>query len=203
MLAPGGAYMVISFRKPELLVPLLSCAQLGWTVTHTPLPMPDGQAPASLCTMRRAAIDADGGAGEAAAGAAAASVSGAPDVDAVTRHIEELVDQWYREESPLLTAAREQALRQDWAAALRSRAAAAADAADAVGPSAADGALPLADAWAVMLTADERTELTLDEFAEDAAAFVEHAPASPPAEAPPAMPTISLARALAYLHEQQ
>ena len=108
----------------------------------------------------------------------------APEVAAVASHVQAIVDQWYRDEAPLLTAEREQQLRVDWAAAVAE--------ATPGGPS--DGALPLRAAWHVMLTPDERGELPLDEFAEDAAAFMELSGT--------AGGTIRLERALAYLHEE-
>ena len=52
LLAPGGAYVVVSFRKPELLLPVLGCPELGWGVAHVSLPMPGGEV-ATCCTCRR------------------------------------------------------------------------------------------------------------------------------------------------------
>merc|ERR1719440_2272105 len=91
LLAPDGVYVVISFRRAELLVPMLSCPDLGWEVTHASLQLADGEKPASVCTMRcRRDVPPT-----------------AVDVATVEQHVQQIVDQWYRDEAPLLTAERE------------------------------------------------------------------------------------------------
>ena len=180
LLAPEGVYVVVSFRKPDLLVPLLSL--LDWEVVHAPLPLSDREQPASVCTMRRAANGAP------------------PTFDALSLRTGELLDQWYREEAPLMTAERAQQLRTDWAAALAARRADSGRDAGAAEP-AADGPLPLTVAWEVMLSADERSELPLDDFAADVAPFL----AEPLVDAAASLDhaRITLAAAMAYLVEQQ
>jgi SAM-dependent methyltransferase len=95
LLSPGGAYVVISFRKKELLLALLTCQELGWTVEHAELPMAKGE-PASCCTLRKAAAE---------------TLSGAcgrrSRWEELSAHVQTVVDWWYTQESPLLTAERE------------------------------------------------------------------------------------------------
>jgi len=176
LLSPRGVYVVVSFRKPELLVPVLSCPELGWEVRHTALRLPGVEQQASVCVMRRA---------EAAAGGRP------PDEAVVGRHIGAVVDRWYREESPLLTAEREQQLRAGWEAALARLSLLA----SAAMP---EGHLPLREAWELMLTCEERGELPADEFAADVGEFLGRAGAA----AAPGAATLGLAQALAYLQEQ-
>ena len=178
LLAPNGVYLVISFRKPALLVPLLSCPELPWEVTHTPLLLSDGEQPASVCTMRRLPPPI-------------ATGRAAPDVVGVAQHIEATLDKWYREEDPLLTADREQTLRRNWQLAATSF---------------SDGQLPVRVAWELILTDDEREELPLGDFADDVAAFLDKLEGVVDGRWAPGASldaTISLEQALQYLQDTQ
>jgi hypothetical protein len=191
MLADGGVYIVISFRKPDLLVPMLSCAEFPWAVEHEPLSSLAGGVHSSICVMR---VDWRNGVGRP------------PSCEAVRQHLQTTVDWWYQQEDPLLTSEREVQLREAWSAAsagLRSR---------------NDGLhgdvlhlpadhLPLGVAYQIIFTDDERTEIDLDGFVSDvsalAAAEPQNAGARTTASPEQEVRSISLDQALAYLQAEQ
>ena len=191
LLEPGGVYAVISFRKPELLIPLLSCPALNWSVEHTPLPMQDGEEPASLCIVRNKSPESADG------------CNNVPELEAVSEYVNEIVDNWYLEEAPLLTEERKEKLRREWKAALEAERLRRGGVHE---PSAngnaearlLEGKLPLKDAWVIMLTEEERGELSYEEFVVDVDGFVEREPQVLTGEDAMA---ITLAKAMEYLQE--
>ena len=184
MLSSGGVYVVISFRKRELLVPLLTCDQLPWTVEHRPLlPATGLGSPSSICIMRKCA-----------------SAGGMPpSVDVVSAHLQAIQDQWYQHDNPLLTAEREAHLREAWStAAMRQQ--------DrpprGVLPT---DHLPLAVAFEVLFTPEERGEIGIDGFVSD---LLDGDPThgegrGKPSGVPEAPRSIGLEEALAYLRREQ
>ncbi len=187
LLAPGGVYVIISFRAPELLLHLLSGPALPWAAAprHTELThqLTASGRPASVCVLRK----------PAAAGL------GALDVSCVAAHVAEAVDAWYRQAEPLLTAEREAKLRRDWATALAERALDSLTlAAGAAGAEAPASSLPLRTVYSVLFTDEERGEMEFDEFAADAAPFLAAAGAAP--EGATAM---SLEQAIGFLEFAQ
>ena len=103
LLSEGGVYAVISFRKVELLEPLLRCEALPWSVESEALPPSADGARVSLCLMRKCL-----------------AVDDASLPSSVAHHINATMDEWYMHEAPLLTAEREGALRESWSAAAAS-----------------------------------------------------------------------------------
>ena len=142
LLAAGGAYAIVSFRAPELLRPLLTCAALGLSEPAcTSIAPPGGEVASAvtLCVLRPVP-------------AASADV----DVGAVADHIARVLDWWYREQAPLLTPSRAAELRAAWA-----------ERAGGGG-----GALPLRAAFEVLLTPQERDEVGYDGFLDDVNAYL-------------------------------
>lgn len=182
LLAPGGVYVVISFRKPALLLAVLSCAELAWTVKHQLLELP-GSEPASFCVLRRKNTSA--------------GASTPPDVEAVARHVQLVADDWYTRVDPLLTREREERTRVAWAAVL------------AKTGHASGELLPLRTAFEVLLTAEERGEIEFGDFMSDIAPFVERSSGSSAENnggermSSDGESLIGLTAGLAYLQEQQ
>ena len=164
LLSGGGVYVVVSFRKRELLVPLLSCEALPWTVEHVPLlPASGVGAPSSVCIMRKrlaASEDGDGGGGGGSLPSARAVVA---------EHLQAVSDWWYQQEAPMLTADREAELREAWSAAMRQLRSSVASAVGATPPTPPPpcDSLPLALAFEVLFTPSERAEIGFDGFVSD------------------------------------
>ena len=181
LLAPCGVYVVISFRRRELLLPLLTSAELPWHVEHELLPMKSGS-PASICFLHKHA------GGECLA-----------QPQAVARHMQNVVDWWYKQEDPLLTTERELQVREAWSAAMATKNAswtAHSDISPMAPPLAADH-LPLPTAFEVLFTAAEREEIGFDGFLSDLESLVGRG-------ADGAMPhSLSLEDALTYLRSEQ
>jgi SAM-dependent methyltransferase len=187
-LAPGGVYLIVSFRSRDLLLPILSAPQLPWAAA------PDARAldlasasgrVATVVTLRKPAE-----AGEAAE---------PPDVDALHAHVSAVLDAWYRDTDPLLTPRREAKLRREWAAALDARARAPVELTEGAAEGTAEGAapagLPLRAAYVLLFTEEEREEMSFADFLGDAEPFL--------ARHGDGADEISLQQALAFIEEMQ
>jgi len=141
VLAAGGVYVAISFRSAELLRPLLTCDELGMEPPELePIVALQGE-DATLCRLR---TRHDGG---------------GADAEAVAAHVQRVTDWWYREQQPLLTPERREALEAAWMAQ---------------GAGAGGGRLPLRVAFGLVLSADEQEEVGLEAFVEDVRGFLEN-----------------------------
>jgi len=196
LLSSGGLYVVVSFRSADLLLPLLSCASLAWNVTHEPLPMSNGD-PASICTISRRG---DGGPCQE---------------EVVSKHVDQILDWWYTQQRPMLTADREQQIRDAWTASVPN------DGCEQDGADLDSIRLPLHRAFILLFTAEERVELDMHDFVEDILAHLgseaplaalegpqastEHSAVeqSTPRTSGAAGIRITLNQALAYIKEQQ
>lgn len=175
MLADQAVYAVVSFRKPELLLPLLSCSAIGWKVSHEYIRIPGRSEPASCCIVRK---NRPGAVCEAVTSDA---------VNALLCHTQEVLDRWYTQENPLLTPGREEELRTIWARTVSEQ-----EARD----EARSDALPIDVAYRIMLTPRERTEITFEEFTCDVLPFLSN-------NKDAHVSSIKLDEALAYLKEEQ
>lgn len=159
VLAAGGVYVAISFRSAELLRPLLTCDELGMEPPELePIVALRGE-DATLCRLRTR------------------HEGGGADAEAVAGHVQRVMDWWYREQQPLLTPERREALETAW---------------QAQGAGAGGGRLPLRVAFGLVLSADEQEEVGLEGFVEDVRGFLEHDAAD-----------LSLEQAVAYLEGSQ
>ena len=201
LLACGGVYVVISFRKQELLLALLSDDELGWTVErHEYLASAVGDE-SSICVLRKGGIGfAGGGAGGGEGGGSGGGAGGGGEVgsdvvaagdrvagdpprrEAVSKHVQRVLDWWYTQEEPLLTAEREERLVESWAQAsisLRHAVSARTSTSPAADLPAADlpasvlpaGHLPMPLAFRVLFTEAEQAEIGYEAFVSDLAAF--------------------------------
>ena len=143
-LSPGGVYAIVSFRKQELLRRLFEFEELPFeALEHVELPAVTGES-ASFCRVRRRG----GGARE-------------PDLAMLRAHIDNVTDWWYQEQAPLLTRERRAEIDLVWSLAATHT---------------TDGAeglsLPLRAAFEILLTAEERTEVSYDDFLGDLLPFL-------------------------------
>jgi hypothetical protein len=147
VLTLAGVYTIISFRNERLLRKLLECQELPFApMEHTELPAMQGDN-ASFCRVRRRS-----------------GCAREPDLEALRARIDNVVDWWYREQSPLLTRARKEEIHAAWTACARKTAQA-----DVY----LEGvALPLHAAFEILLTAEERTELSFEDFLGDLCPFL-------------------------------
>ena len=114
ILSAGGVYVAISFRPAALLLPLLSCAELQMEPPELVHITARAGEDATLCRLRKRA-----------------TATKPPQLAPVAAATGAVLDWWYREQQPLLTAERRGLLAADWAAAVAAAAAAAVAAAAA------------------------------------------------------------------------
>ena len=205
LLTHGGVYAVISFRRCELLEALLRCTELPWTVERCePLPTTGSSGDealamghSNLCVMRVTRGSCEGH-------------EHGNDV-AVRRHLHEVMNRWYTEQSPLLTPEREMAIREAWSAAAAALTAAAAGkgaSSEQVARSLPADHLPLSIVFEVLFTAEERDEIGFDGFMSDLAALEPedaalNASLLTMSTKGTDLRSISLERALTYLRTEQ
>jgi hypothetical protein len=120
-----------------------------------------------------------------------------PDPTALQEQLEDVLDGWYVEQSPFLTAKREEGLRAAWARAVAARGAeapcdepgcAAAQSCEhsqscESGRSCLGGGLPRCEAYRLVFTPIEQTEISFPDFEEELLAF-RVLPTGVPAAAP-------------------
>ncbi|KAL1504679.1 hypothetical protein AB1Y20_008459 [Prymnesium parvum] len=149
LLAAGGVYAVISFRKQALLRRLLHINCLLFdAMDEVDLPVGDGGG--SLCLFRRR-VDS----------------FVTPDLNALATHIDRTLDWWYTQEVPLLTKEREQQICLEWDRKLENLNR------NAFGPAHSLNActLSLQSAFEVLLSDEERTEVQYEDFTQDLVYF--------------------------------
>mmetsp|Transcript_10334 Transcript_10334/g.17335 ORF Transcript_10334/g.17335 Transcript_10334/m.17335 type:complete len:323 (-) Transcript_10334:250-1218(-) len=145
LLVAGGCYAVVSFRSWELLRRLLSCEAFGWDAIeyhHLPSPVYYQGDPGLLCITHKGFIGPHGL---------------LIDVKEVEQHVSHVMDWWYQQEVPFLTAERERQIRTAWAVRQ--------------GAHGVHTSLPLRFAFETLFSPLERTELHYEDFVDDLLGF--------------------------------
>ena len=148
MLAPSGKYILVSFRKEALISQIFACENLNLTLVRiVALQGPDGGHGGFLCELHKSPNPHK---------SQPFKIDNSNHVDI---YLNNVLDTWYREEMPYLTAAREASICENWhEAAARARV--------------DKSMLPLSSAFEVLLTKQERTEVTYEDFCADMVDFI-------------------------------